>query len=104
MDLDQLHKRLIAAAKANTPSTDVPYAFERRIMERIRTTIRVDFWSVWSTILWRATAPCLGIMLLISIWTGWQIAKTSPADSIVNLNAELETTIYAGLDASDGIW
>lgn len=104
MDLDRLHNRLIAAAKANAPSTNVPYAFERRIMERIKTTVRIDAWSWWSATLWRATPPCLAIMLLISAWTGWQFATSKPADPIVNLGAELETTIYAGLDATDGTW
>ena len=35
MNLAELERKLIAAARANPPSDRVPYAFEKRIMARL---------------------------------------------------------------------
>src|SRR2546429_320289 len=35
MNLAELHKKLLAAARAHQPRADVPYAFEKRVMARL---------------------------------------------------------------------
>ncbi len=68
MDLAELNRKLIAAARANPPSQRVPFAFEKRIMARLTRPFEPDYRALWARALWRAAAPCVGIMLLFSAW------------------------------------
>jgi hypothetical protein len=69
MDIRRLHETLIAAARANPPGDAVPYAFEKRIAAQLRSLATEDPLKQWSLALWRAAAPCLGIMLLLGVWS-----------------------------------
>ena len=48
MNLAELERKLIAAARANPPSDRVPYAFEKRIMARLAARPVVDGWALWA--------------------------------------------------------
>ena len=60
MNLAELERKLIAAARANPPSDRVPYAFEKRIMARLAARPVADGWALWARALWRAAAPVRG--------------------------------------------
>jgi hypothetical protein len=69
MKLDDLQKKLLAAARANPPGDTVPYAFEKRISALLKSRPVEDPLSLWARALWRAVAPCAAIMLLLGVWS-----------------------------------
>jgi hypothetical protein len=69
MNLVQLQKKLLAAARADRPREDVPYAFEKRIMARLALRTATDIVAIWNRTLWQAVAPCLAVVLLLGVWT-----------------------------------
>ena len=69
MNLDDLQSKLLAAARANPPADQVPYAFEKRISALLKSVPVEDPISLWARALWRAAAPCAAIMLLLGIWS-----------------------------------
>jgi len=82
MNLDQLQKKLLAAARANPPGDSVPYAFEKRISALLKSRPIEDPLSLWARALWRAAAPCAAIMLVLGIWSfvGQSGSTPSPTD------------------------
>lgn len=94
MNVDQLQQKLIAVARAHPPSDHVPYAFEKRIMARLAGEVLGDRLNLWTRLLWRAAAPCLGITVLLSILT---LSSGGLAGKEVPLSEALETTVYAAL-------
>ena len=104
MNLAQLERELIAAARANPPSDRVPYAFEKRIMALIAERPVADGWALWGHALWRAAAPCVAIMLLLSAWLWLAPQSSVPAG---DLSQELEQTLLAAVDQDqpvDSTW
>lgn len=69
MDLEQIERALIAAARKDAPSQAVPYAFEKRVMARLRAGLAEDPWAFWSRALWRAAAPCVALTMLLGAWS-----------------------------------
>ena len=69
MNLDDLQKKLVAAARANPPSDRVPFAFEKRITALLKSQPKADPLSLWARALWRAAAPCAAIMLVLGAWS-----------------------------------
>ena len=104
MNLAQLERKLIAAARANSPSDRVPYAFEKRIMARLAARPVVDAWELWARALWRAAAPCVAIMLLLGAWSFFTPQSNPPAS---DLSQQLEQTLLAAVDQdapADSTW
>ena len=97
MNLAELYKKLIAAARAQRPADQVPYAFEKRIMAHILSQPAVDAWMVWSRGLWRAVAPCVMVMLLFAAWSLFSPAQP-PANGNGNLSQDFENTMFAAVD------
>jgi hypothetical protein len=64
MNLDELRRKLIAAARSQQPSETVPYAFEQRIMARLTERSEPDAWMLWGRGLGRAAIACAIIGLL----------------------------------------
>jgi len=95
MKLANLERKLIAAARQNPPSDRVPYAFEKRIMARLKRPALADSWTTWGRALWRATAPCITIMILLSAWT---ILSPANSSSDGDIDQELENTVMAAID------
>jgi len=102
MNLADLHRKLIAAARAHRPSDRVPLAFEKRVMARLSAWPRPDPWTFWARALWCAAAPCVAIMLLLSVWSFF-IANHGEAAN--DLSQQIDSTMLAAVDQdSDYSW
>lgn len=95
MNLAKLERKLIAAARGNLPSDQVPYTFEKRIMARLAARPVVDEWALWARALWRAAASCVAIMLLLGAWSFFVPPTSASAN---DLSQELEQTLLAAVD------
>ena len=108
MNLEQLHKKLLAAARANPPGDRVPYAFSKRIMARIAESPAVDAWAVWGRALWRAAAPCVALALVLGAVTFLRTEMAQPANGpvveTVDLSQHFENTMLAGVNESEEVW
>lgn len=96
MNLDKLQQQLLAAARANPPSDRVPHAFEKRIAALLRDRPALDHWAIWARGLWRAAAPCVAIMFLLTIWSA--LAPGNRSTSTDDLSQELDNTVLAAVD------
>ncbi|HWH72536.1 MAG TPA: hypothetical protein VNT26_24455 [Candidatus Sulfotelmatobacter sp.] len=104
MDLDKLQHKLITAARSAAPSDRVPYAFEKRVLAQLKAQAPVDAWAVWGRALWRATAPCIAIMVLLSAWSFFGPTASAPG---TDLSQEFENTVLAAADQdqpTDSTW
>jgi anti-sigma-K factor RskA len=104
MNLAELERKLIAAARANPPSDRVPYAFEKRIVAHLAARPVVDDWALWGRALWRAAAPCVAIMVLLGAWSFYDPKGSTPAN---DLSQDLEKTLLAAVDqdqTTDSTW
>jgi len=104
MNLAQLERKLITAARAHPPGDRVPYAFEQRILARLAARPTLDGWELWARTLWRAAAPCAAIMLLLGAWSFFAPQGSTP---VSDLSQDLEQTLLAAVDqdqSSDSTW
>ena len=104
MNLAELERKLIAAARANPPSDGVPYAFEKRITARLAACPAADTWTLWGQALWRAAAPCVAIMVALAAWSFVVSNESAPAN---DLSQALEQTLLAAADQdqpADSTW
>jgi hypothetical protein len=104
MNLDELQQKLIAAGRADRPSERVPYAFEQRVMARLKARPALDDWALWACALWRAAAPCAAIMLLLGAWALVAPASSTPT---TDLSQEFENTVLAAAEpdqSADSLW
>ena len=69
MSLTALHSRLMAVARKHPPSDRVPYAFEKRVMARLKALPQVHPLAFWGRSLWRAAVPCLVVMAVCVAWS-----------------------------------
>ena len=95
MNLAELERKLIAAARANPPSDRVPYAFEKRIMACLAARPVADGWELWARALWRGAALCVGIMVLLGAWSFFGPPSNMAGN---DLSQDLETTLLAAVD------
>ena len=103
MNLADLQRKLMAAARANPPGDRVPYAFEKRIMACLAARPRVDGWELWGRALLRAAAPCVALMLLLGAWSFFAPGSVPASD----LSQDLEQTLLAAVDqdqSTDSTW
>ncbi len=104
MNLPELERKLIAAARANPPSDRVPYAFEKRIMSLLAACPAADSWTLWGRALWRAAAPCVAVMVALAAWSCLAPHSNSPSG---DLSQDLEQTLLASVDQdqpADSTW
>jgi len=101
MNLTELQRRLLAAARANPPPDTVPYAFEKRILARLAEAPALDAWALWNRVLWRAAAPCVALCLTLSIWS---YLAGPDAASPEALAADLEDAVLAPFDNLGDSW
>ena len=95
MNLVELERKIFALARSRPISDAVPYAFEKRIMAMLRARRPLDEWSLWARALWRATAPCVAIMLLFG---GWCLFAPTNSGSGSDLSQQFENTVLAAAD------
>lgn len=91
MNADKLQQKLVEAARTTVVSDQVPHAFEKRIMARLKDAVSVDPWAVWSRSLWRSALACLAVAAVVGVWGFRPVPQPEPAD----LAAQLESSIYA---------
>ncbi len=100
MNLAELERKLIAAARANPPSERVPYAFAKRVLACLPARPVLDRWELWGRALWRAAAPCIAIMLLLGAWS---VFGPQPGTPTSDLSQQLEQTLLAAGDQDQPI-
>ena len=102
MNLAELQKKLVAAARLQKPDDRVPYAFEKRIMAQIAAQIAArtgaDQWVFWARGLWRAAASCVAVALILGALSLFMPAST---DGIGDLSQDFENTLLASADQPD---
>ena len=91
----QLAKKLLAAARAQAPSEAVPYAFEQRIMARLRGRSVEDAQTYWARSLWRAAVSCMALVVMLGAFA-W---LTPAPDTTEPLAQAFESTVLAPVDA-----
>ncbi len=101
MNLEQLQKKLVAAARSRPPADHVPYAFEQRIRAHLAALPPVDLAALWARALWRGAVPCLAITLLLATWT---FAPSSAATASDDLAQQFEQTLLATADQLEDSW
>jgi hypothetical protein len=97
MNIAELQKKLIAAARANAPGDQVPYAFEKRVTALLASRVAPENLDGWVRGLWRAAVSCVAITLLCGAWTFFSPATTNATD----LSQNFETTLLASVDQAD---
>ena len=65
MNLSELERKLIAAARTHPPADRVPYAFAKRVRSLVEARPPVDNWALWAGALWRSAAACVAVVLLV---------------------------------------
>ena len=100
MNIAELQKKLIVAARANVPGDQVPYAFERRVSALLASRGVPDGMALWVRGLWRAAVSCVAVSLLCGAWTLFSPAAstTTAAD---DLSQSFETALLASVDQND---
>jgi hypothetical protein len=98
MDLAELQKKLVAAARLKQPDEHVPYAFERRIMAQLAARGGADRRVFWVQGLWRAAALCVAVAVLFGV-----VSLFLPAtpDKGNDLSQDFENTLLASADQPD---
>ena len=97
MNIAELQKKMLAAARANPPGDHVPYAFEKRITALLAARA-ADPLALWVRGLWRAAVACVAIALLLGVWAFFNPTAPAKAD---DLSQNFENTLLASVDQSD---
>jgi hypothetical protein len=98
MNIAELHKKLLAAARANSPGDHVPYAFEKRVTALLAARVATEPLALWVRGLWRAAVSCAAIALLLGVWAFFNPKASSNA---TDLSQNFETTLLASVDQTD---
>jgi hypothetical protein len=99
MNLAELQKKLIAAARAHAPGDQVPYAFEKRVTALLAARVAPDPAGLWVRGLWRAAVSCVAVTLLLGAWTVFNpAAGTATPD---DLSQNFENALLASVDQND---
>jgi hypothetical protein len=98
MNLGELQKKLIAAARLQAPDERVPYAFEKRIMALIADRAVADRWAVWTRGLWRAAISCATVALFCAALS---LLLPHPKENGGDLSQDFENTLLASAEQAD---
>jgi hypothetical protein len=109
MNLAELQRKLLAAARADRPSDRVPLAFEKRILARLPLRPALNRGADWARAFWRALAPCAAIMVLFGAWSLLApTTNTNGGSGSNDLAQEFENTVFAAVDqdqvTADNFW
>jgi len=99
MNLEELHKKLIAAARTGVLDERVPHAFEKRITALLASRVAPDNLALWVRGLWRAAVSCAAISMLLGAWALFNPASATTAAD--DLSQSFESTLLASVDSSD---
>ena len=96
MNLEDLQKKLLAAARSNPPEDDVPYAFEKRILARLASQPAMDGSAIWARALWRAAVPCVAVTTLLTTLSFTMVtAETATVTSEDDISQQFELALLA---------
>ncbi|MFO1476646.1 MAG: hypothetical protein U1F98_08350 [Verrucomicrobiota bacterium] len=98
MNISELEKKLMAAARSRKPDDRVPLAFEKRIMARLGSG-QPDLLGVWAQWLWRGAAASVGVMLVLGAIALFHPAPAAQPD----LAQDFEQTMLAAVDTESGL-
>jgi hypothetical protein len=98
MNLVELQRKLIAAARANPPGDRVPFAFEKRITALLAARVVPDNLALWVHGLWRAAVSCVAVTLLLGAWAFFMPTATTNSN---DLSQDFENTLLASVDQGD---
>ena len=98
MNLVELQKKLIVAAKTEVLDDRVPYAFEKRVTALLASRVAPQNLDLWVHGLWRAAISCVAVAMLCGAWTLFSPATSAGAD---DLSQNFESTLQASVDQSD---
>jgi hypothetical protein len=99
MNLTELQKKLIAAARANVPGDHVPYAFEKRVTALLAARVAPQNLNLWVCGLWRAAVSCVAITLLFGAWAVFN--PTTSTSTTDDLSQNLDNTLLASVDQNE---
>jgi anti-sigma-K factor RskA len=103
MNLDQLQKKLLAAARANPPVERVPLAFEKRVLAHLQSKPAADVSALWARALWRAVIPCVAVTVVLAALS--LVPTTHPtAVSEQDLSQDFEQTLLATAEQLEENW
>ncbi len=99
MNLVELQKKLVAAARANAPGDRVPYAFEKRVTALLASRVAPQNLDGWVRGLWRAAVSCVAVALLCGAWS-FLTPAIAPANAAASadLSQDFENTLLASVD------
>jgi hypothetical protein len=92
MNVNELHAKLIAAARKHPPSEQVPYAFEKRILSHISGRPAPNIWALWGRPLWQAALSCVAITVVCGLWSYGSHANAEAADTF---SQDFEAAVFA---------
>jgi hypothetical protein len=98
MNLDELHTKLIAAARTDAPTDHVPYAFEKRVSALLASRVAPHALDAWVTGLWRAAVSCVGVAAVCGMLA--LITSASTAASTDDIFQNLDNTLLS-VDQAD---
>lgn len=107
MDLEKLRETLLGASRSNSPSDRVPYAFEKRVLARLKETPALDASALWARALWRAAASCVALTLLLAVWSLIGAQNSQPASVAASndgFSQQFEQTMLAAINDSEEVW
>ncbi len=96
MNLEELQRKLLNAARANPPGDGVPYAFEKRITALLESNPAPDFATLWARALWRAAVPCVAVAIVLGAWTF--IPHNTGVSNTEDLSQHFEQALLADVD------
>jgi hypothetical protein len=95
MNLLELHRKLIAAARTAPPDERVPYAFEKRIMAGLTGRTPLTPGDLWGGALSRAAVFC--VMFMVALAAASYFLPSGNPDNL-SLSQEAEKTLVAAVD------
>ena len=69
MNLPELSRTLLAAARRVPRDERVPYAFEQRVMARLQAAPPAVLWAALVRSLWYGAAACALVAVLLNVWS-----------------------------------
>jgi hypothetical protein len=98
MNLTELQKKLLAAARTQSPDGRVPYAFEKRVLAQLAARAGADQWVVWARGLGRAAGACVLLALLCGVVS---LFLPRSAENANDLSQDFENTLLASVDQGE---
>jgi len=100
MNLVELQKRLIVAARKNVPSDRVPYAFEKRVTALLAGRVAPQRLDAWVHGLWRAALSCVAVAV---VCVAVAMLVPAPVSNAADLSQDLDSTLLASVDQTDQV-